>query len=131
MTYTPTETEKRVTVLVQSLAAIFFFIPPLVAWNLRRMRSSPYIKYWVKTCLVWSLLSTLTIVAGTVATILLDLPLPTILLVIVHFVFCIIGGLSSYFNTPFRYWFIANKFCEAEMQNVYGQLMVAPRATHK
>ncbi len=131
MTYTPSETEKRTTVLIQALAAVFFFIPPLVAWKMKRVRSSPYVKYWAKTCLVWSLLSTLTIVVGTAATILLELPVPTPLLAIVHFVFCIIGGLSSYFNTPFRYWFVANKFCEPELRNVYGQLMVTPGAAHK
>lgn len=131
MTYTPSEREKRATVAIQSLAAVFFFIPPLIAWGLQRFKTSPYIRYWTKVCLIWSLLSTILIVAGSVAAMLLEIAVPAILLFIVHFVFCIVGGLSSYFNTPFRYWFIANRFCRAELGDVYGQLVARSHATEK
>lgn len=122
MTYVPSESERRAAAVIQSLAAIFFFIPPLAVWRARSVRTSPYIKYWTKVCLVWSLLTSIIIVTATVAAIMLELPGPGILLLTMHFVFCVIGGLSSYFNIPYRYWFVANKFCQTELGDVYGQL---------
>ena len=129
MTYVPSESEKRATAAIQSLAAILFFIPPLLVWRVKRVKTSPYIKYWTKVCLVWSLLSSVILVAATAAAIVLEFPVPTILLFIMHFVFCIFGGLSSYFNIPYRYWFVANRFCETELGNVYGQLVPPPQVT--
>ena len=131
MTYTPSEAEKRAAVAIQSLAAVFLFIPPAIAWRVRRVRASPYIKYWTKVCLVWSLLATVLIAASWAAAVILEFPDPAILPFIVHFVFCVVGGLSSYFNTPFRYWFVANKFCEQELGNVYGQLISQPKPTEE
>lgn len=130
MTYTPSESEKRAATIVQALAGILVFVPPLVAMRMPSLRRSPYVKYWSKVCLCWSLISAILIATAIACTWILETPGPAIILGIVHFVFCITGALSSYFNTPFRYWFVANRCCEAELSNVYGQL-VAPSSKHR
>jgi len=129
MTYTPSESEKQTAAIVQVLAAVLLFVPPLAIWWARLTKRSPYIKYWDKVCLVWSLLMTIAIAAGSAAAIILDSASPAIGLIVVHVVVCVTGALSSYFNTPFRYWFIANTFCEMELGNVYGRLVHRPRRT--
>ena len=126
MTYSPSESEKRLSCVIQALAAVFFFIPPLIARSAKRVKNSPYVRYWNKVCLVWSLLSAALLVVGSAVAISLNLPGPATLVLIVHFIFCVFGGLCSHFNTPFRYWFVANKFCEPELADVYGQLLPAP-----
>ena len=127
MTYTPSESEKQTTAIVQLLAGVLLFIPPLAIWRTKLTKDSPYVKYWAKVCLVWSFLMTFAIAGGTAAAVILESPSPTVVLAVVHFVVCMTGAIASYFNTPFRYWFIANKFCETELGNVYGRLVVHPR----
>ncbi len=123
MTYVPQESEKRATAIIQSLAGLFFFLPPLVALQFKSARRSPYIKYWSKVCLYWSMIMSIIIITAAVCSGILHVSSPWIILWIVHFVFCITGAMSAYFNTPFRYWFVANKCCEAELGDVYGQLI--------
>ena len=127
MTYTPSESEKQTTAIVQVLAGVLLFIPPLAIWPTKLTKRSPYIKYWAKACLVWSFLMTIAIAGGSAAAVILESPSPAVVLAVVHFVVCMTGAISSYFNTPFRYWFIANKFCEMELGNVYGRLIYHPR----
>lgn len=127
MTYTPSDSEKQTTAVAQLLAGVLLFIPPLVVWRTQFAKRSPYVRYWAKVCLVWSSLMTIAIAGGSAATVILESPNPAIFLAVVHFVVCMTGAISSYFNTPFRYWFIANKFCELELGNVYGRLIARPR----
>ena len=126
MTYTPSESEKQTAAVVQLLAGVFLFIPPLVIWCSKIGKDSPYVRYWAKVCLVWSFLTTIAIAGGSAAAVILETPSPAIVLAVVHFVVCMTGAISSYFNTPFRYWFIANWFCELELGNVYGRLITPP-----
>lgn len=129
MTHTPSESERRYAASLQALTAVFLFIPPLVAWQMRPSKTSPYVKYWCKTCLIWSLFTALVIAAATFVASILGFPGPAVMLVIIHFVVCIVGSLSSYFNTPYRYWFIARMFCGDELGHVYGQLTAPPRSS--
>lgn len=129
MTYTPTEHEKRVSAVVQALGALFLFVPSLVISQTQIGNRSPYVKYWSKVCLYWSLMTFIIGASVTVAAVILEIPAPAIVLAIVHVVFCITGALSSYFNTPFQYWFIAEKCCRDELGNVYGQLLSADQPT--
>ncbi len=122
-TYAPIESEKRFTAVIQALAGVFLFIPPAVALNTRTGKRSPYVKYWSKVCLCWSLIATILMVTAVVCSNILNLPGPAIVVAVVHFVFCITGALSSYFNSPFRYWFVAHSCCRNELGNVYGQLL--------
>lgn len=131
MTYLPSESEKRVTAIVQALAGILLFIPPLVVLRSRVGRRSPYVKYWAKVCLFWSLMMTVIIVTAVACARILTINSPAIVFAIVHFVFCVTGAMSSYFNTPFRYWFVANTLCESELGDVYGQLIPPPPAARR
>ncbi len=130
MTYYPSDRERISAAVIQAAAAGLLCVPPLIAWRVAKLRRSPYLRYWMKVCLVWSLINTLLVVASMVAGVLLEFTAPVILPFVVHFVFCVVGALSSYFNTPFRYWFIANKFCEAELGDVYGQLVGPAEFSH-
>jgi peptidoglycan/LPS O-acetylase OafA/YrhL len=126
VTYAPSEQEKRATAVIQGLAALFLFVPPMVGLRLRDFRRSPYMHYWGRVSLVWSLMITILMVFGAVASYILEIQGPIVALGVVHVVFCITGAMSSYFNTPFRYWFVADRFCRNELGNVYGQLMSTP-----
>ncbi|MEE9296743.1 MAG: DUF4870 domain-containing protein [Phycisphaerae bacterium] len=124
-TYTPTESERRATAAIQGLAGFLLFLPPLIALQTKPGRRSPYIKYWSKVCLCWSLIVTIVMITAVVCASILDFAGPGIVVATVHFVFCVTGAMSSYFNSPFRYWFVAHACCESELGEVYGQL-VAP-----
>jgi len=131
MTYSPSESEKRAAAGVQALAGVFFFIAPLIGYTKRPYRSSPYLRYWSKACLIWSIVTTVFMVTGTVVGLILEIPPPAAAIFVVHLVFCIVGALSSYFNTPFKYWIIADRFCEQEFDSVYGQMRAPRAAQHK
>jgi hypothetical protein len=123
MTYTPSESEKQTCAVIQSMAVILFFIPPLVARRRHDCISSPYIRYWTKVCFAWSIMSSLGIAASLAASIYFDVQGLAVVLLVVHVVFCLTGAVSSHFNTPFRYWFVAGRFCHDELADVYGQLI--------
>ncbi len=123
MTYSPSESEKRVTAIVQAAAGVFLFVPSLVALRLSVARRSPYIQYWLKVNLYWSLLVMVILTTAFTLEQILHIQGPTLVLFIIHFVFCVTGALSSYFNTPFKYWFVAEKCCLENLADVYGQLV--------
>ncbi len=125
MTYSPSDNEKRTACIIQALAAVFFFLPPLIARSIRRVKNSPYVRYWNKACLVWSLLSAAALIVGSAVAISLELPGPFVFVFLVHFIFCVFGALSSHFNIPYRYWFVGSRFCEPELADIYGQLFPA------
>ncbi len=129
MTYSPSESEKRASAIVQALAGIFLFVPPLILLTTTKSRRSPYIKYWAKVNLYWSLFMAIILITTVALGQILEIQGPAIVLGTVHFVFCVTGALSSYFNTPFRYWFVAHKCCIDELSNVYGQLVATSAKT--
>ncbi len=131
MTYAPSEDEKQFTAIVQALAAVFLFIPPLVGLQIKEHRRSPYNQYWSRVCLMWSLIMTILMVTGGIASYILKIPGPLIVLAAIHVVFCITGAMSSYFNSPFKYWFVAKRLCAEELGNVYGQLTSSPTREHE
>lgn len=124
--YAPTESERRSTAAIQGMASVLLFLPPLIALRSKSGRRSPYMKYWCKVCLCWSLIVAIVMVTAVVCARILDFPGPAVVVAVVHFVFCVTGAMSSYFNSPFRYWFVAGTCCEEELDNVYGQLTARP-----
>ncbi len=123
MTYTPSESEKQTTAAIQALAAVTLILAPLIASRSNDYQSSPYVRYWTKTCLCWSAIIAIALVVCSVLFYFFGVTAPAIVIFTVHFVFCITGAMSSYFNNPFRYYFVANKFCLRELGDVYGQLL--------
>ncbi len=123
MTHTPSESEKRITAIVQAASAVLLFIPAFVVLRNAAMRKSPYVRYWAKVNMYWSLVVTIILVSTIFLGEILDVAGPAIILGVVHFLICITGAVSAYFNTPFQYWFIAKKFCGPELGDVYGQLV--------
>lgn len=123
MTYTPSESEKQTTAAIQALAAVTMIIAPLIASRSNDYHSSPYVRYWTRVCLYWSALTTAALLVCGVIFFVFNVAAPAIVLFVVHFVFCITGAMSSYFNNPFRYYFIANRYCLRELGNVYGQIL--------
>ncbi len=123
MTYTPSESEKQTTAAIQALAAVTLIIAPLIASRSNDYHKSPFVRYWTKTCLVFCAFTTAAMIVCLTILVLTGLAAPAMVIYILHFLFCIIGALSSYFNTPFRYYFIANRYCLDELGDVYGQLL--------
>lgn len=128
MTYTPSLPEKKAAAIIQVLAGLFLVFAPFVALRTRYGKISPYVQYWGKACLVWSLIMTLLIAVSLTAELMLDFEGATFVLWILHFVFCMTGSICSFFNTPFFYWFVAHKYCREELGHVYGQLISTPVA---
>ena len=129
MTYSPSESEKRNVAIVQSLAAVFFFVPAAIALQTAEGKRSPYLKYWYKVSVCWSLMMVIVIVTAFALGRILEVPTGPVILGIIHGVFCMTGALSAYFNTPFCYWFVAHTCCRDELGEVYGQLLSAPSGT--
>jgi len=118
--YCPTESERRSAAAVQALAGVLFFIPPLIRHLLRPFSLTPYLRYWNRVCLIWSLFAVVIIATVWVLGLILEFPSPVLVLFLVHLVFCIVGSLSAYFAAPFRYWLIGRAFCQEELEAVFG-----------
>jgi Domain of unknown function (DUF4870) len=126
MTYSPTVRERTYAAVTQAAAAIFLFVPCMIAIASSSGKTSPYVRYWARVCNFWCLSWTIVAVASVALSITTGLAGPIVVLATVHFMFCITGAVSAYFNTPFQYWFVARKFCVNDLIRIFGQLPDLP-----
>ena len=107
----PTESERGTAALAQGLAAVFFFIPPWVARRSSLGRRSPYVGYWTRVSVIWSVFA-LVVLGGAIAGgILFDTETPVVLVILIHVILCVMGAFAASFNIPFGYVFVATLFC--------------------
>jgi hypothetical protein len=81
---------------------------------------SPYVRYWVKANLIWSIIVTVLLVGLAALWVFAGMWTPFGLVVIVHILMCVMGAFAASFNYPFGYLFVSRHFCEDEMAAVYG-----------
>lgn len=114
MAYSPTETEKKRALLLQALAVILFFIPPWIGIRSRMGRTSPFLRYWTKVNLIWSLLAVFLIAAAVAVEHCLDIGGVLVLVILLHVVLCVMGAFAASWSLPFGYLFVAACFCADE-----------------
>ncbi len=119
MTYTPSEAEKTCATFVQVASVILFFIPGLIIRSTRYGRS-PYVRYWAKANVVWSLYTFVVFAIFVALHIVAGIPSPAVVVWCAHAMMTIMGAFAAMFNRPVGYFLIAEKFCLKEMSAVYG-----------
>ena len=115
MNYSPSEAERNRSAVVQVLAIIGFFIPGLIARRTLHGVRSPYLAYWSKVSMVWSIVATVLVVGGVAVVILAETKLLLATVATAHVLFCVMGAFASVFNIPFDYLYVGRTFCRYEM----------------
>ena len=127
MNYSPSEAERNRSAVVQVLAIIGFFIPGLIARRTLRGVRSPYLAYWSKVSMVWSIVATVLVVGGVAVVILAETKLPLATVATAHILFCVMGAFASVFNIPFDYLHVGRTFCRYEMSLLWYDPSVIER----
>jgi hypothetical protein len=121
MAYVPSEKEKKQAVLMQGAAIVLLFLPPAVLLASKGRRLSPFMRYWAKANLIWSVLATVLIVAAAVAGWFLQTANPLICTIVLHVVLCVMAAFAASLNLPFGYLFVGSCFCSEERFALTGR----------
>jgi hypothetical protein len=107
---------------VQAASVFLFFIPGLVIRTTKWGRS-PYVRYWAKVNLIWSLYSFVFFALFAVLHYVAAVKSPMVVVWCAHALMTIMGAFAAMFNRPVGYFVIAERFCLKEMAAVYGSLV--------
>lgn len=124
MDYKPSDAEKKLAALVQAFSVLVLFVPGIVALRSPRGKRSPYIRYWAKVSIIWSIIVSVLLAGGIIAVVCFHTTALLLAILVVHSVLCVLATMGTLANTPFGYLFVGDMFCLYEMANVWR----APRA---
>ncbi len=114
MAYSPCDSERTTAALVQAIGAVLLIVAPWVGTRTAAFRSSPYVRYWVKANLIWSVCAVVFGCGAVAAQYVLQVHGLLGAVILAHIVMCVMGAFSATFNLPFGYLFVASLFCERE-----------------
>ena len=126
MTYTPSDSEKSLATFLQVASIFLFFVPGMIIRRTRHWRS-PYIRFWTKANMIWSIFTFVPFFVFLLLDILINLDAPVVVIWCIHALMTIMCSFASMFNRPLGYFMITNRYCVREMAGVYGAA-VAPQA---
>ena len=122
MTYTPSESEKNCATVLQAFSIFLFFLPGLIVRRTHWWKS-PYIRFWAKANLIWSVFLFIPIMFFFLLDFLVNTNGVFIVVWSIHAIMVIMCSFAAMFNRPVGYFIITNRYCLREMADVYGAAM--------
>jgi hypothetical protein len=125
MTYTPSEGEKTCATFLQAASVFLFFVPALfIRWT--HWGKSPYVRFWAKANLIWSLYLFIIVAMFFILQVVTGVSALFVVIWCAHALMTIMGAFAAMFNRPLGYFLVTDWFCSKEMSAVYGAAMAAP-----
>ncbi len=137
MAYQPSSDEKTTGMLAHLLAAITWFVGPLVLFLVKGQAGGPFVKFHSKQALVWGIgisilgvgVSIIMAILGAISAALLFLGWVLLAAVAaLNLVFAIQGVIKVNNGEKFIYPKVAEMFCKDELAAVYGDGGATPPA---
>ena len=125
MTYNPSEAEKSCATFLQAASVFLFFIPALCI-RATKWGRSPYVRFWAKANMIWSLYMFIIVMLFVILQIITGVTTFVVVVWCTHALMTIMGAFAAMFNRPLGYFLITDRFCGKEMAAVYGAAMSAP-----
>lgn len=122
MTYTPSESERIQTTIIQLASLFLYFIPGMIARR-TKLWFSPYVRFWIKGNTIWSLALFVPVAILLVLSLVVNMKGPIVVAWAVHAIMTIMCAFASMFNRPVGYFIVSNQCCMNEMAEIYGAAM--------
>ena len=122
MTYTPSESERIQTTIIQLASLFLYFVPGMIARR-TKLWISPYVRFWIKGNTIWSLVLFVPVALLLVLGLMVNMKGPIVVAWAVHAIMTIMCAFASMFNRPIGYFIVSNQCCMTEMAEIYGAAM--------
>ncbi len=129
MNYRPDDDEKTFAATVQLIAAVGLFLPGLVVRRSTLWHRSPYVRYWAKVSVAWSVITAILLSMCVWIAVWQGMTEPLIAVSVLHALLSVMGAFAAMFNSPFRYVFVGRMFCRRELSLLwYDPKLIPPKS---